>query len=259
MFLIAIFFAMLSPFIPPLIVGIWLVFLVRFGLLFLLFEWLGLPADQKVQITRYVSRIISGIITIYILIPFFLCGNGEFVFWLKDLGEATIDGWKFDIIWSFLFSPTWLVLIVGEWLTLLHYFGFLYLLGRFGIPLNQRQYIGNYTMIVMLFLGLLTGLLGLNQWIHIGTENWQRIEEAQDFGFIELSSTTGLLTIGLLVMLYISLEKFLAMEENIKQYEHIAKNMTIALLLTFVILGMLGGAISIGIHYERINFLPSIT
>jgi hypothetical protein len=259
MFLIAIFFAMLSPFIPPLIVGILLLLLVRFGLLFLLLEWLGLPADQKVQITRYVSRIISGIIIIYILLPFFLCAPGEFVFWLQDLGEATIGGWKFDMIWSFLFSPTWLVLIVGAWLTLLYYFGFLYLLGRFGVPLNQRQYISSFAMTIMVFVGLLTGLLGFRQWIHMATENPLRFEEAQDFGFIELSSTTGLLTIGLLVMLYISLEKSLAMEENIERYEHIAKNMAIALLLALVILGVLGGAISIGIHFDRKTAFPSIT
>jgi hypothetical protein len=69
------------------------------------------------------------------------------------------------------------------------------------------------------------------------------------FGLVVLSPTTGLLFIGLAVMLVVSLEKALVMEQSEEQSEYLARSMAVKLLLAFGLLGVVGGLWSASIYY----------
>ncbi len=242
----------------PLIIGVWLILLIRFGLLSLLLEWLQVLPDQKTQITRYVTQMLSRFLMIgFFVLPFLAC-HPYFVLWLSNFGETIIDERLFHIGWTFLVSPTWIALVVEAWLALAVYFGLCYLQSRLGVPVNNQQSTTSYTMIGMALIGFFTGLIGLRQWINMAMEDISSFETVKNFGYVVLSPTIDILTVGLLVMLYISLGKSLLMDENIKQHQQIAKKMTIIVLLTLLILGVVGGLLSIYIHNVRQGFFPSL-
>jgi hypothetical protein len=243
-FLYAFLFVTLHPFVAALITGMWLVLLVRFGLLPLLLEQSELAADRKKHITRSLTRAILGIGMIGVLIMPFLCCNPE---GLWNWGEDTI-GEDFGMISGFLYSPVWLALIVEGWLALLCYFGSHNFLSNLEVPLDRRQQINRHVVMAILLVGLLTGLIGSGWWIYMVTADRNRLEEVVRFGLVLLSPMTVLLTLGMLVMLAISLVQALFLEESDGQRKDVARNMTLVLLLTVTVLGVIAGIWSDSIY-----------
>jgi hypothetical protein len=231
-----------DPFVAVLITGMWLVLLVRFGLLPLLLERSETPPDRKKHITRSVTRVILGIglIGVPIVMPI-LCCNEQLLHRLGDLGTATIGEESSGVAYMFLYSPVWLALIVEVWLVLLCYFGSHNFLSNLGIPLDRRQRINRHVVMAMLLVGLLTGLIGSGWWAYMATADWNRFEEAFRFGAVVLSPTTIFLTLGMVVMLPIALVQALLIEESYGQREDVARNMTLVLLLMMTLLGLIGG------------------
>jgi hypothetical protein len=235
--LLAVFFV---PFASVLIAGTWLTLLVRFGLLPLLLERSEMPRDQKKHFTRSVTRVILGIGVIGVPFMPILCCNKQLLHRLGDLGTATIGEESSGVAYMFLYSPVWLALIVEGWLVLLCYFGSHNFLSNLGIPLDGRQRINRHVVIAMLLVGLLTGLIGSGWWAYMATVDWNRVEEAFDLGSVVLSPASVLMTLGMVVMLPISLVQALFLEESDGQREDVARNMTLVLLLAMTLLGVIG-------------------
>jgi hypothetical protein len=236
--LLAVFFV---PSASVLIAGMWLTLLVRFGLLPLLLERSEMPTGRKKHLTRNVTRVILGIgvIGVPIVMPI-LCCNKQLLHRLGDLGIATIGEESSGVAYMFLYSPVWLALIVEGWLVLLFYFGSHNFLSNLGVPLDRRQRINRHVVIAMLLVGLLTGLIGSGWWAYMATADWNRLEEASRLGSVVLSPASVLLTLGMVVMLPISLEQALFIEESDGQREDVARNMTLVLLLAMTLLGVIG-------------------
>jgi hypothetical protein len=233
--LLAFFFV---PFVTALITGMWLVLLVRFGLLPLLLERSEMPPDRKKHITRSVTRVILGIglIGVPIVMPI-LCRSPDR---LWDLGMTIIDEKSLSVIFGFLYGPVWFALIVEGWLVLLCYFGSHNFLSNLGVPLDRRQRINRHVVMAMLLVGLLTGLIGSGWWAYMATADWDRLEEAFDLGSVVLGPASVLMTLGMVVMLPISLVQALFLEESDGQREDVARNMTLVLVLAMTLLGVIG-------------------
>jgi hypothetical protein len=235
--LIAVFFV---PFVSVLIAGTWLTLLVRFGLLPLLLERSEMPPDRKKHITRNVTRVILGIGVIGVPFMPILCCNKQFLHWTGDVQAAILGEKSVNVLDLFLYSPVWLALIVEGWLVLLLYFGSHNFLSNLGVPLDRRQRISRHVVMAMLLVGLLTGLIGSGWWAYMATADWDRLEEAFDLGSVVLSPASVLLTLGMVVMLPISLVQALFLEESDGQREDVARNMTLVLLLAMTLLGVIG-------------------
>ncbi|NIT58909.1 MAG: hypothetical protein GWN00_22605 [Aliifodinibius sp.] len=101
-------------------------------------------------------------------------------------------------------------------------------------------------------VGILIGLIGFGWWSYVGITDQSRLESINNFSFVVLSPITVLLTVGLVIMLFISLRHISVMEENIGgQSEQVSRKMTAVLLLTLVLLGAVGGVLSILIYHDR--------
>jgi hypothetical protein len=254
-FLFGIISTFVLPFIIPLIIGTWLILLGRFGILPLILEFSMKFTHQKEHIIKWVTQMILKIGLVSVFAISFLCWwslpLGD---WIQELATAFIGEKDFDMI-TLSGSPVWLVLIVEAWLVLLCYFGLRYLLRFWGMLSEQYQRISKYTTIITIFLEIFTSLIVFGGWIYTGIKNWDKFDLVSNFTLVVLSPITNLLTIGMVVMLYISLRKALMIEENIEQAEGVAKNMTLILLSTFILLSIIGGILSIAIHLDRQDFL----
>jgi len=228
------------PFVSVLIAGTWLTLLVRFGLLPLLLERSEMPPDRKKHITRNVTRVILGIGVIGVPFMPILCCNKQFLHWTGDVQAAILGEKSVNVLDLFLYSPVWLALIVEGWLVLLLYFGSHNFLSNLGVPLDRRQRISRHVVMAMVLVGLLTGLVGSGWWIYMATADWDRLEEAFVLGSVVLSPASVLLTLGMVVMLPVSLVQALFIEESDGQREDVARNMTLVLLLAMTLLGVIG-------------------
>jgi hypothetical protein len=235
--LLAVFFV---PFVTALITGIWLALLVRFGLLPLLLERSEMPTDRKKHLIRSVTRVILGIGVIGVPFMPFLCCNRQFLHWTGNLQAVIIGEESSGVVDMFVYSPVWFALIVEGWLVLLCYFGSHNFLSNLGVPVDQRQRTNRHVVMAMVLVGLLTGLVGSGWWAYMATADWNRLEEASRLGSVVLSPASVLLTLGMVVMLPVSLVQALFIEESDGQREDVARNMTLVLLLAMTLLGVIG-------------------
>jgi hypothetical protein len=247
-FLGAYLFGIISPLIAALVAGGWLALLIRFSLLPLWLERSKITADEKERVTKSATRVILGIGLIGVPIVPILCCNTQFLHRLGDLGAATIGERSLGVVGLFPFSPVWLALIVEEWLVLVCHFGLPHFLNRLRIPVDLHQDINWYVVMAILLIGILTGLGGFSWWIYTANVDWNRFEKAYRFGMTVLSPATGLLAIGMAVMLPVSLVQALSMEKKDDQREQVARNMIAALSLTFVLLSVVGSIWSASIY-----------
>jgi hypothetical protein len=235
-----------------LILGIWVVLLFRIGILGSLFKPTKILKYSEEQAFSNKTWLILAIAVFSVLSMLYLClilvlgGQG-----VKELETSIVGQRNFSIVMSFLFSPIFLILILEAWLTLSSYFGLHYLLHRLEVSIDQNHRIKRFTVTVIQFVGVLTCLIGFGWWSYLGITDQDRIDLIRNFSFDVLSPTTVLLTGGLVILLFISLSKILAIEENTKQHAHIAGRMTILLLSTLILLGLIGGILSILFHYDR--------
>lgn len=245
-----IFGFLLNTVLTPLIIGMWLVLFIRFGLLPQLLEQSKMTTEERKHVIRSVTRVILGIGLIGIPLTLFLCCNieliGEVWYWV----EGTLDEIMANVIGTVLFGVVRIVIVVEEWLALISFFGLYYVSNRLGLPIDQRQKITRYFAITILIMGIATVLAGLGWSIYTYTApvDWGRLEETGFVVGIALGPFTGLLTIGMLVMLVISLVQAMRIEEGDGQRERLARNMTLALLITFVLLSTVGSIWSASIH-----------
>jgi hypothetical protein len=242
-FLVAYVFALLSLFIPGLIVGIWLALLIRFGLLPLLLERQEIPIGQEPKLIKTVTKLAFGLGLIIMPV---LCCDWRFGL-LARLGLSILGEINYGVTKQFLSSPVWLALIVEEWLALLCYFGLPYVLDYLGIPKDRHRNISWYGVMLVLFVGVVTGLGGLNWWLHMVNIDWNRLDEISSFGVIVLSPPTVLLSIGMAVMLPVSLKKA-HFEDSEYRNERLTRRMTVILLSTFVPLSIVGYICSASIY-----------
>jgi hypothetical protein len=149
---------------------------------------------------------------------------------------------------ALLYSPIALLLTIEAWLILLSYFSLHYLLHRLKVPTDQIQSLKTAGMTMLQFLGILTCLIGFG-WL--SNLNSIRYEAINNFSLVVLSPATVLLTFGLVFILFTSLNKILAVEENTEQHQQIARRMTFVLFSTLILLGLVGGSLSFLIHYTR--------
>jgi hypothetical protein len=234
-FLGAYVFGLLSPFFPALIVGVWLALLIRFGLLPLLLEREETPVDQEPKLSKTATRLALGLGLIIMPI---LCCDWHFGL-LSRLRLATLGEENSGVILLFLSSPVWLALIVEEWLALLYLFGLPHLLDHLRIPKDRHRNIRWYGVMLILIIGIVTGLGGLNWWLHMANTDWNTLDEISSFGLVVLRPAIGLLSIGMAVMLPISLRRA-NFEESEYGNEHLTRRMTIVLLSTFILLSIVG-------------------
>jgi hypothetical protein len=236
-------FALLSLFIPGLILGIWLALLIRFGLLPLLLERRDIPLGQEPNLIKTVTKLALGL---GLIIMPALCLDWRFGL-LARLSLAILGETYYGVTKQFLSSPVWLALIAEEWLALLWFFGLPHLLDHLRIPKDRHRNISWYGMMLMLFLGVVTGLGGLNWWLHMANTGWNKLDDLSSLGLIVLSPPTGLLSIGMAVMLPVSLKKA-HFEDSEYRNEHLTRRMTVVLLSTFVLLSIVGYICSASIY-----------
>jgi hypothetical protein len=161
--------------------------------------------------------------------------------WLAGLAAATIGEDSLGVVYLFVYSPIWLAIIVEEWLIVLFYFGSFHLSDFLRGPIRQPKHVIWRIIIAALLIGVTIALVGFSWWIYIATVAWDKFEETYRFGWVVLSPVTGLLTIGMAVMLPISMVKAVSMGESEDQREHHARGMTVTLLLVFLFLSVVGG------------------
>jgi hypothetical protein len=260
MLFVSLFFILLQFPTPPLILASWLVLFLRFGLSGAIIKrtsWLIDPQADSVARGQSWLALTIGIFILLIMLfvsPFLVSlmqesessqtyTPGE---WAPSLGILAL---------SFFYSPIALLLTIEAWLTVLSYFGLHYFLHRLKVPTDQIQCFKTTGITTLQFLGILTGLIGFGWWSSL---NPPRGELLGNFSPIVLSPTAVLLTFGLVFMLFFSLNKILAVEENTEQHQQTAKRMVFVLLSTLILLGLVGGILSFLIHLYPFR-LPSIT
>jgi hypothetical protein len=114
-FFYGVLFGLGLQLVAALIVGIWLVLLIRFGVLPMIFEYQKASSDERTHTTRMATRIILGIELLSVPIMPLLCCNEQFIFWLAEFRVV-------KTILGFTYSPVLLVLIVEGWLVLIFSF-----------------------------------------------------------------------------------------------------------------------------------------
>lgn len=227
----------------PLIMGMWAVLFMRFGLLPPLLARSKRTADEKKHVTKSLTRVTLGLGLLGTLLTFPLCYNIEWIGESRHLLEETVGNRIANVIASVLFGEVRIAIIVEEWLALIGFFGLRHMSNRFRLSIGQRQKISWYFAVTILVVGMVTVLAGLVWSINAYTEpvDWDRLEETGFIVGMALGPFTGLLTIGMVVMLAISLVQAIHLEEGDGQREHLARSLTLALLSTFILLSVIGG------------------
>jgi hypothetical protein len=248
MIVISILFAVLLLATPPLILGVWVVFLFRFwGVEPPLKLTKMLVHSQSEAVARHRAWIILTIGVFSVVILLFLGLDMLLAQKVKDLETNILGERNYSIVLTFLYSPVWLALVLEAWLMLLSYFGLIY-----KGPIDRGQQIKRFVIPMIQLVGILIGLIGFGWWSYVGITDQSRLESINNFSFVVLSPITVLLTVGLVIMLFISLRQISVMEENIGgQSEQVSRKMTAVLLLTLVLLGAVGGVLSILIYHDR--------
>jgi hypothetical protein len=249
----AFLFGVTSPLVTTSIVGMWLVLLIRFGLLPFWLERSAMTSEAKKRSTKSVTRVVLGIVLIGILVAPFLCNpqvtDKYLELWYQ--GEDILGENILDLFGGLLFGPGLvpLAMVIEEWLVLICFFGLHHLLGNLDVPIDRRQEITWYTVVTILIIVILTDLVGIGWSIHTANVDPHKLDEVISFGLVVLSPTTGLLFIGLAVMLVVSLEKALVIEQSEEQTEYLARSMAVKLLLAFGLLSVVGGLWSASIYH----------
>lgn len=245
-FIYGIVFGLGLPLVAALIVAIWLVLLIRFGGLPLILERREVSTDLQMYITRNATRVVLGLVVIGVPFMPFLCCNMQFLSWLGEFGTATLGEKASWVIFSFLYSPVQLILIVEGWLVLICHFRWHYLSCRLDMPIGQGQNIYQYSVRTLLVIGVTTGLVGLGWWTSIPED---KFEDAYRLGLVVLSPAASLLTIGMVIMLPISLARDLKISGKDEHSATVARNTTLALQATFLILSVIGGIWSVLMYH----------
>jgi hypothetical protein len=255
------FLSMLLLFLTPaLIFAGWFVLFLCFGLsgeIIKRTSWLIDPqADSVARGESWLTLAMGIFILSTMLFVSLLCGA---LMQESQSSQTYVSGERAPslgvLVFTFIYSPIALLLVIEAWLSLLNYFGLHYLLHRLKVSIDQVQCPKTISMTVLQFLTIVTGLVGFGWWCNLDPA---RREAIFHFSFIILSPTTVLLTFGLVVMLFFSLNKIPALEENIEQHQQIARRMVFVLLSTLILLGLVGGILSLLIHLNPFS-LPSIT
>ena len=202
--------------------------------------------DLQMHITRSATRVMLGLVVIGVPFTPFLCCNMQFLSWLGEFGAATLGEKALGVIFSFLYSPVQLILIVEGWLALICHFRWHYLSCRLDMSIGQEQNIYQYSVRAILFIGIITGLVGLGWWTFIPED---KFEDTFRLGLVVLSPATSLLTIGMVMMLPISLARDLKIAGNDEHSATVARNATMALLAVFLILSVVGGIWSVLMYH----------
>jgi hypothetical protein len=234
-FFYGVLFGLGLQLVAALIVGIWLVLLIRFGVLPMIFEYQKASSDERTHTTRMATRIILGIELLSVPIMPLLCCNEQFIFWLAEFRVV-------KTILGFTYSPVLLVLIVEGWLVLIFHFGWQYLSDGLSMSVDLHQRIGLYLDRIILFIGVITGLFGFVWWNSIPED---KFEDVYRLGLVILSPATSLLTAGMVVMLPISLVQTLKPPKSNEQSATLMRNITLALLVVLVVLSVAGGVWSV--------------
>jgi hypothetical protein len=266
MLVVSFFFMLLLLSTPPLILGGWLILLLRFGLLGDIIgrtNWLINPQEDSVARSQSWLILTMGIFILLIMLyvsPHLVSSmpQGENLeTYIPDQRLPSLGGLALaflDLPFALMRGPVAPLLSMEAWLVLLSYFGLHYFLHRLKVPTDQVQCLKTTGITVLQFLGVLTSFIGLGWWRDLDSV---RRESIGDF-LLVLSPTTVLLTFGLVFMLFFSLNKILAVEENTEQHQQIARRMVFVLLSTLILLGLVGGGLSLLIHLNPFR-LPSIT
>lgn len=238
-----IFGILLNTALTPFIMGAWLALLVRFGLLPQLLDRSKMTAGEKKHVVRRVTRVILGAGLVGMILTLFLCCNLELVGELGYALEETVSEAVSYTIGTVLFGVVRIAVVVEEWLALIGFFGLCYASNHLRLPTDQRQKISRYFAITLLVVGIGTILGGIAWSVYTYTTpvSWYRIEEVSFIVGVALSPLTGFLTIGMLVMVAISLVQVMDLQECNEQYQHLARSMTLALLIVFILLSTVGG------------------
>jgi hypothetical protein len=253
MLLISFLFASLLLLTPPLILAGWVVLLARVGLPGSRLRQIKILTDAQEQTTKNRIWLILAIGVFGILIMF--CLGLNILLSLEGGREwNAIDsgtGEYSSIVLSFLYSPIMSILSLEAWLVLVSYFGFHYIIHHFNVSENQGQWIEKFAVTAIQLIGIFTGLIGFVWWSYVGIMDQGKLDSSNNFSLVELSPITVLLTIGLVIMLFISLGRITAIEQNTEQLEQIAGKMALTLLSVLISLGLVGGILSILIHQAR--------
>lgn len=241
-------FAPLSPFVAAFITGIWLILVVRLGLLPRILICSEMPISQQKRVTKSVTRVVLSAGLVGVPATVFLCWITQLYARVGDLVTTTIVEESLGIVASFLFSPVWLVLIILAWLALLLHFGLHRLLNRLRVPVQRRKHITWYAVMTMLIIGVVTGIGGFIWWLYTPSTHWNGLDRLLSFEIVVLSPATSLLTIGMVVMFPVSLMEALSADQDEVQYEPLARRVTIALLFIFILLSIVGGLWSVHIY-----------
>lgn len=237
---------------PPLILGIWVVLLLRFGILGSLLRKTRLFVDpQKEHGARNKAWMILTIGVFSVFIILFGGLSLLLVEKIKDLEAGILGERNYSIVISFLYSPICFVLIIEAWLMLLSYFGLHYVLHRLDVGVDRVQHIKSFAMTVIQLAGVLTAFLGFGWWSNLGIMNQSMFGSTLNFSIVELSPITVFLTAGLVIMLFVSVNKISKIEENVEEHQQTARRMTIVSLSTLILLSLMGGSLSLLIHYDR--------
>lgn len=257
--LVFLLFAPLLFSTPPLILGGWLLLFLRFGLsgeIIKRTSWLMDPQEDSVARGQNWLILTIGVFILSIMLfvsPFLVSSMQQ-----NENLETYIPGERVlsfgTLVLTFLYSPISLLLTIEAWISLLIYFGLHYLLHRLKVSIDQIQCLKTTIMTALQFLGIVTTLVGFGWWRSL---NPARQDAIHNFSLVILNSTTVILTFGLVMVLFISMNKILAVEETVEQHQQLAGKMALMLLLMLVLLSLMGGGLSIWMHYNR-DYLPSI-
>jgi hypothetical protein len=253
MFVLFFLSLLLLSLTPSLIFSGWFILFLRLGLLGEIIKrtsWFVDPqADAEARDESWLTLAMGIFLLSTMLFISLLCGtlmqeSQSSQTYVSDERVLSLGA----LVFTFIYSPISLLLAIAAWLSLLNYFGLHYLLHRSKVSIDQIQCPKTTSMTVFQFLTIVTGLVGFGWWC-----NLDRARQATIFNFsiIILSPTTVLLTFGLVVMLFFSLNKILAIEEATEQHQQIARRMVFVLLSTLILLGLVGGGLSFLIHCDR--------
>jgi hypothetical protein len=238
-----IFGFLLNMALTPFIMGAGLVLLVRFGLLPRLLDQSKKTTDEKKQVVGRATRVILWTGLAGMILTLLLCCNLELAGELWDLVDRAVSEAVRYTISTVLFGEVRIAIVVEEWLALIGFFGLCYVSNRLGLTADRRQKISRYFANTLLVVGIGTVLGGIAWSVYTYTTplRWYNIQEASFITGVALSPFTGFLTLGMLVMLVISLIQATQLQQCNEQHEHLARRMTLALLITFVLLSAAGG------------------
>lgn len=176
MIVVFFFFSLLLLATPPLILGVWVVLLVRFGVLELLFRPTKTREHSKGKVAVNKVGPILPVGVFGVLILLYLCLIFVWGQKVKELETNILGERSYSIVLTFLVSPVFLILISEAWLSFLSYFGLHYLLHHLKIPLSLSHLIKSFVMTIVQSMSILTGLIGFGWWSNLGITNENRFE-----------------------------------------------------------------------------------